>query len=617
MKFSSLIPTNATARQVRLRWCFISNNKYCKTLTIFIERACYGATLKIFKPALFLCGLTNFRGATGGNRTPKDFSTASLVLRVYQFRHDRVPIKIYYKTIFFSIFLCYNTKDRRKDEPMKKLSRILFNVSIFAMFPVIAGAAGTYYNGNMYQNPQRYGTNGGGFYNSYGAGRGYGYNQAMQNMGTRKTTTTTTTVAKKKTKKSGMVSNSKQGFNLGANVSHEFADWDFKMKNAGSKLEYDGLRWNVVSGEGVYYFGDSIPMQVKAGARYGTQYGEISMMDDDISSEKMWETIAFLVFDPNTGLDKTEYAITGTPAVSVGTGKGGSQFGFNAAFGLTDFFKFGNMKITPSIGYRYLKYKLETKDNYGLMLDILTSDSFVNCVEVQNGEIQCNPYIGFADADGEVFGFAGFAVDVDGNLMTNADGSFIILNDQTATQLDVGNTYYYEQSGVSHSYETTWMGPYLALDMDYVINDNNLVNMGVEFGLPVYNSKGNQPYRFDWAHPTSVEDKGDFGDAYHIGLNGMWATRVTDSIFLNFGFTYDYYHVSGASATTYLNAARYEDILYAYQYYYDTDQLTDEGLAYLQELKALKSNGWKTESKSEIESVYKSMGIRVGLNVKF
>lgn len=492
---------------------------------------------------------------------------------------------------------------------MKKLNHILFNVSLFALMPAIAGAAGTYYNGNMYQNPQgRYGMNGGGYYNNYVNGRGnYGYNQAMQNMGARKTTTATTLKKKNAQKQQ----NSKQGLILDIGASHEFASWDFEMENAGSKLNYDGLRWNVVDGNAVYYFGSSTSMQISAGVRYGVQFGEISMIDDDISTESMWGTVALSV-DGNT-----EYAVVGTPAMSIGTNKGGSQFGFNAAFGLTDAFKIGNMKITPSIGYRYFKYKLETKDNYGLMVDVLTSDSFINCIEVQTGEIQCSPYIGFADASGTVFGFAGFAVDGNGNFVTNSDGSYVIYNNTGATQLDVGNTYYYEQSGTSHSYETTWAGPYLALNMEYAINDDNSVNMDVEFGLPMYDAKGDQPYRFDWAHPTSVEDKGGLGDAYHVGLNGVWSTRVSDNMFLSFGFNYDYYHVSGADAKTYLNVARYEDLYDAYQYYYDNDQLNDEGIAYFQDLKELKANGWVTESKSEIESIYKSLGIRVGLNIKF
>ena len=488
---------------------------------------------------------------------------------------------------------------------MKFFNRVLFNCCLCAVFPVVADAAGTYYDGNRYQNPQnRYGVNSAGYSNGYNT-RGYGQN--MQNIGVRKTVTTTVTKkSQQATKKSG-----KNGFSLDVGASHEFADWDFEMKNAGSKLHYDGLRWNVISGNAAYYFGGSTPMQIKAGARYGVQYGEIPMVDDDISSEAMWEPLELDV-DGNQ-----ETAITGTPAISIGAGKGGSQFGFNASFGLTDFFKMGNLKITPSIGYRYFQYKVETKKNYGLMIDVLNSATFVNCIEVQNGELQCSPYIGFADATGLVFGFAGFAVDADGHLLTNEDGSYVIYNNTSATQIDVGNTYYYEQSGTSHSYETSWAGPYVALDMEYAVNDNNFMNLGLEFGLPIYNSKGDQPYRFDWAHPTSVEDKGDFGDAWHFGLNGNWATQISDGMSLNFGFMYDYYFVKDATATTYLNPSQYEEIYDAYKYYYDNDQLTAEGLEYFQSLQELKSNGWASESKSEIESIYKSLGFRVGLNLKF
>jgi hypothetical protein len=36
-----------------------------------------------------------------------------------------------------------------------------------------------------------------------------------------------------------------------------------------------------------------------------------------------------------------------------------------------------------------------------------------------------------------------------------------------------------------------------------------------------------------------------------------------------------------------------------------------------EDLRQLKANGWVAESKNEVDSVYKSMGIRVGLEVKF
>ena len=501
---------------------------------------------------------------------------------------------------------------------MKKISRVVNNMAIMMGFPVIAGAAGTYYNGDLYQNPQSRYANGG-FYNNYGAGRGYGQNQSVAMR------TTTTRMTKKSTSNAG-VENKKQGLRFDAYLSHEFANWNLEMKQAGSKLHYDNLQWNVIGGEGIYYFGDKTPMQIKVGAKYGVQFGDSPMIDDDVSTEKMWEVQQINV--EQGGSVVTENLLVGTPALSVGTSKDGSQVGFNAAFGLTDFFSMGRMKVTPSIGYRYFKYKLETKNNYGLMVNVLNSDTFVNCLEVSNGEIQCSPYIGFANDSGIVFSYGSFAFDDKGNIIVNNDGSYVVYNNPSATQIDVGNTYYYEQHGASHKYETEWSGPYLALDMEYVVNNDNFVNAGIEFGLPVYKSKGDQPYRIDWAHPTSVEDKGSFGDAWHFGLNASWSTAITDSVMLSLGLTYDYYKVSGATASTYLNQTYYQSMLDNVEswidYLEDLGTLDDNAQIWYDSLKndekqleAYKSAGWKLEDKSEIESFYKSMGIRVGINAKF
>ncbi len=487
---------------------------------------------------------------------------------------------------------------------MKEISRILFGSAILSLAPFVAGAAGTYYNGNLYQNPQaKYATNSGGFYNTYGAGRGYG--QSMQGVGVTKTTIQKT----KKTTKKTTSSASKRGFQLGIDFIHEFADWDVQMNTAGSNLHYDNLRWNVLSGEAAYYFGDSFPMQIKIGGRYGLQFGDSSMVDDDITAGNMWTTQDMIVGG------NTEQVLIGTPALSVGTSKGGKQYGFNAAFGFTDLFDTGRVKMTPSIGYRYFKHILETKSNYGLMVQVLNSNSFVNCVEVQNGEIQCSPYIGFANSSNQILSYAGLTavVDSDGNVL-----GYIVENDTSAALLDVGETYYYEQSGTSHKYETVWAGPYIALDMEYAINDNNIVNAGVEFGLPTYDSKGDQPYRFDWEHPTSVEDKGEFGDAYHVGFNAMWSTSISDAVMLSLGMNYDYYNVSDASATTYLNKAYNEALLYSLETNYNSGEgLTETEYQNMLSLKEAKAAGWKYKSNKEIESVYKSMGIRLGLSARF
>ena len=528
-------------------------------------------------------------------------------------------IKLFHFQEFYVIMKHINNT---KEEKMKRYSYALLGATVLSCLPLIAGAAGTYYNGNLYQNPQRYGAGGGsndgGFYNNYGMGRGYGQN--MQGNANARATVTQTN---KKTVTKKNESAKKNGFVLGADLRHEFANWNFEMKNAGSKLHYDNLRWNIISGEGAYYFGGSTPMQIKVGAMYGSQWGESPMIDDDVSNEGMWE-IQQINVDSGSGV-VAENVLIGTPALSVGNSKGGNQFGFNAAFGFTDLFSIGNVKMTPSIGYRYLKYKLETKNNYGLMVNVLDSNTFINCLEVSNGEIQCSPYVGFADANDVVFSYAGLAeeYDVNGNFV-----GYVIENNTAAPRLDLGETYYYEQHGTSHSYETSWAGPYLALDMEYAINNNNLVNAGIEFGLPIYDAKGDQPYRFDWAHPTSVEDKGDFGDAWHLGLNAMWSTALSDSVMLSLGMTYDYYKVNNATAKTYLNSTYYQSTLDNVDawvdYYEDLGTLSgDDEIMYESykaeqaHLESLKSAGWTIENKSEIESIYKSMGIRLGLNVKF
>lgn len=457
---------------------------------------------------------------------------------------------------------------------MKKLSLFLVNVSIMAAMPVIANAAGTYYNGNLYQNPQsRYGAGNGGYYNSYGAGRGYSQQ-----------TTTVRTTTTKMTKKSAVQNTKKakkQGFELGVGLSHQDADWNFELDKAGSKLHYDDLSWNVISGEGAFYFGDTVPMQVKVGLSYGKQYGKSQMIDDDITNGGMWESIV--------DEDGNYRGVTGAPAISAGTSEGGTQMGFNAAFGLTDLFHIGKVHFTPSVGYRYLKYELTTKNNAGVMVDVLYTDYALNCQEF-SGEIQCVPYVGFVNGSNQLIGYA----NLDNNLAVPSD----------TARLDLGSTYYYEQPGTSHKYETEWAGPYIALDMEYAINDTNHVSGGLEFGLPMYSSTGDQPYRIDWQHPTSVKDEGGLGDAYHLGLNAMWSTMLSDVVGLSLGFTYDYYSVSKADATTYLSSSYYKLM-------YDNGYITES------DYNALKAQKWEIESKKEVDSVYKSMGIRASLNIKF
>ena len=187
-------------------------------------------------------------------------------------------------------------------------------------------------------------------------------------------------------------------------------------------------------------------------------------------------------------------------------------------------------------------------------------------------------------------------------------------------------SYYYEQPGTSHSYEVEWSGPYVALDMDYTINQNNSINGRVELGLPGYTATGDQPYRLDWAHPKSVEDSAGMASGLHLGLGTNWVTAITNTVSLSVGLTYDYYTVSDAEAKTYLNGSYYDSLYAAREKAWtdagkSLDDILDptNGDPVAINIKELESqcSGWTCTAENEVKSFYKSMGIRVGINAKF
>lgn len=483
-------------------------------------------------------------------------------------------------------------------------------VSLFALMllmPIVANAAGTYYSGytNAYQSPQtRYSAQ---TYAQRQTGYASRYNNAYNtSYASRYNNNTATSAQRQNTATSNQATtsaNKKSGFWLDAGISHEMAQWQFEMAQSGSILSYDNVGWNVLDVSGGYAFDvGSTTLQVDAGLKYGMQWGESTMYDDDITNG------GFLVTTWINADDGTEIGDQIGHAMSIGTSQGGNMLGFNVGFGLTDIFKIGNVTLTPSVGYRYLKYKLETENNYGLSVDTTA------CFRVEGSdEIQCDPAIvvNLSDGSQQII------------WRDSIDGSMDVPGN--ASSINTGSTYYYHQPGTSHSYETTWAGPYIALDMDYLINQNNSVNGRIELGFPGYNSTGDQPYRFDWAHPKSVEDDAGMFSAIHFGLGANWQTAITDSIALSIGLTYDYYTVSGADAKTYLNGTYYNDW---YNMILNSDKWNGDETAMLNpdtgdptaiNIKALEEQcpGWVCSTSGEIESFYKSMGIRVGINAKF
>lgn len=471
-----------------------------------------------------------------------------------------------------------------------------------ACMPFTVFAAGTYYNSNYVSPQQRY-ENYASSTNNYSDA----YNNFLMRRGMKQTTTTTTTTTSRKVKNKGDNNKIKQGLDINAGLGYEFAQWNFDMTQAGSKLHYDNVNWFTLGANANYYFNfGNTPAQIDFGVEYGFQGADSTMVDDDItnggylSSDDQYTIVSG---DVTTIYDNVGHAL------SVGTTKDGNKVGFYAGVGLTDAFSVGGGKLTPSVGYRYFKYKLETSQNYGMAMDTAA------CFEV-DGEIQCDPLISLY---GTGTGGTGWYV-VWRDDATVADIPVSLSN---VTYVDPMGSYYYQQSGISHSYETTWAGPYVALDLDYPINSNNFANARLELGFPGYTSEGDQPYRYDWSHPKSVEDSADVFAGFHLGFGANWLTALSDAVKLSIGITYDYYSVSGADASTYLNGSYYTEL---YDYYEDvynnTSNSTDSrNIAYsvMTAISDLEDEcpGWVCKLGSEVDSIYKSLGIRVGLSANF
>lgn len=517
------------------------------------------------------------------------------------------------------------------------MKKLLF-VVLTSISPELLLAAGTYYNGNYTGIQNRYNQPAGFQANSYQPGQNRNFNSINTNyntFGTRqysngyqRTNNYMNYSQNNRYQQNQNFSNNNTApqrssdnkkITLNAGLSREIGTWNMEMKEAGSILSYNNLSWNVFSANAGYSFnaGD-IKLKIDGGLKYGLQSGSSSMIDDDITKGGIGGTKWIDQNDPNKILEESSIA-----ALSIGKSEDGNQFGLNIGLGFQDVFKIGKANFTPSFGYRIFKHKLQTNKNYGLSIERTTK----NCIEV-NGEKQCDIVLVAVDNNGSKTILNRSKVNYDYSI-TNLPGG---IND-----LDAGNTYYFSQPGVSHIYETSWNGLYLAMDMLYEINPYNNVDGRLEIGLPSYFSEGSQPYRKDWKNPKSVEDSKEIFGALHLGFSSNYNTNINDNVMLSIGFTYDYYSVNGANAKTFLSSDFYNGKINEIEQLWTGDpaKLKDNnfsgpdftGLDNKQKnlkyaYKSLKSNmdackSWVCSADNEVISFYKSMGIRAGIKVKF
>lgn len=503
---------------------------------------------------------------------------------------------------------------------------------VCCLSPATLSAAGTYMGTSGYQSPQRYysgssgyyqpqnlgtsGYTGGNYYqrtqNGYQTGN-YGQSGNYQQLG-----------RQQQTQQSGRSVSSAanaDGFYASAGISLQYAQWNFNMNGAGSVLNYGDLAWNVLDVKGGYKFGDWV---IDGGIQYGMQSGGATMTDDDITSGGLLDTVGFEDGNGNGIYDAGELQFNiRNKVLSIGESKGGSMLGMNLGVGLANKFGFGKVRITPSVGYRIFGYKLNTSDSRGLIV----TDTW--CATDNTGVEICPSMVAFWNGTGWAYSTINDY---------NNDGYYAIPGGSVG--VSGNNSYSFSMPGKTHIYNVSWNGPYAALDIQSELNENNRVDARIEIGLPGYNAEGDQPYRSDWAHPTSVEDsKGMFG-AMHLGLLANWTTMLTKNWGLSFGLTYDYYSVSKANAVTNQNGDYYTKILdevaniggctnYANCTAWGNSDIYGTGLtadqlapaqheaASIKEMYEKCGNSWSCKIDGEIDSFYRNIGIRVGMAGKF
>jgi len=436
-----------------------------------------------------------------------------------------------------------------------------------------AGSASGYYSG------------GGGYYNGSSGYAGAGNQEGSFNrMPTASQARQKAAVGKKKGAADG-----EDGFSLSAGLGRQYAQWQYNLNMAGSILNYGDLVWNVLDVKAGYKTEDVV---VGIGLQYGMQAGKSYMTDDDITNGG-----GDYIFEGGG-----QRLVLSNSVLSIGEVKGGNMLGINFGIGLANAFTSDSVKITPSIGYRMMKYKLKTTNNNGLSVEY----NGELCGPDELGSITCPALLSFWNGNNWVYSRMI-------NIGTLQDPMYIYqIPGGGILGVDAGDNYIFTQSGTSHVYEVSWNGPYIAADIDIGLGGDYSMSGRIELGFPGYEAVGDQPYRIDWAHPKSLGDKKGMFGAFHFGMGANWMAKISDQMRMSIGLTYDYYEVKKANATSYLSKDYYEDVL-AWAEEKGRDDILDQ----IDELYKSCNNSWTCVESNEVNSFYRAMGIRLGIEGEF
>ncbi len=347
------------------------------------------------------------------------------------------------------------------------------------------------------------------------------------------------------------------GWALGADVGRRYADFTFET-GVLSKLSWTNMIFNEIGVNLAKTFdlGD-YPIQLKADYRHGTMADSGDSYDDDLRTNPL---------DPYASL----YTI------SVGKSEGKTD-SFRLAVGAKDIWNLGGWKLTPYIGYEIFQHDLKMKDhrypNQGVNIPALT----------QNGN-----YI-FTDGDGtfysgteatDTYPYQVCLSPEDLPIFTNFTGTTTTLNQTTwvSTPPDyppwgvsadqcvvIGGDGEILVDGITHIYNTTWSGFFVALGLEKQFSINDKLSAYAQIGVPYYESDGIWPNRTDWQQDPSFTDKGSGGFSYKLEAEYTYA--FSPSLKLSIKVDTDYYRKGKTEGTLY--AAGYWD------YTYDSDGIPE------------------------------------------
>ncbi|MDR0449560.1 MAG: hypothetical protein LBG89_03855 [Rickettsiales bacterium] len=374
------------------------------------------------------------------------------------------------------------------------------------------------------------------------------------------------------------------GFTLTAHAGYDNSDFGFSMNETQSEINFNNMTWMKFGGTAGYEFAvGGVKLEVKGGFEIGSQGESGSITDDDMSQGGVFVGYAgfnqtpsaptISLYSPAVNGNQPVYFGVSQLIFGVGEQGQGTSLGAFASIGMGDGFQIGeSVKIKPSVGYRHEQFKAIGQNMMTMAVQALIVDDREIGL-LKDVATNCNGCQIVLTIDGETYFFGGWVEGFD----DYGEPFFLTLSE--AAYLE----------GVTHEYNVSWSGPFLATDIEMKTAQNSGFNLRLELGFPGYTAEADQPYRADWAHPTSIKDSAPIFSGLHYGLNLKYTAGLTDNIAVNLGWNWDYYKVDGADAETF-----YAPGSFGYQEFGKSSKLA-----------------------KEVNARYRTSGVRAGLTAKF